>query len=70
VFIGDQPLFPYQLYNVRIYDAHPQPAIEVPADKALRLELTCTKPGTDPQGTALTACQVDVMFTGTTFSAA
>jgi hypothetical protein len=69
VLIGDQVLFPYQLYNIRIYDAHPQPAIVVPADKTLRLELQCTTPGTDPQGNAYTACRVDIQFTGSTFPA-
>ena len=69
VLIGNQVLFPYQLYNIRIYDVHPQPAIEVPANTTLRLELACSKPGTDPQGNAYTTCRADIQFTGSTFPA-
>lgn len=62
-----QTIFPYQLYNIRIYDVHPIPPIEVPVDKQLHLDLKCNGPGNDPAGKAASVCKVDIQFTGTVY---
>jgi hypothetical protein len=66
ILIGNNPWQVHQLANIRDYDVHPTPPIEVPANQAVRVRVTCTAVGPD-RASAANACYVNVVISGTEY---
>jgi hypothetical protein len=64
IYIGANAWQVHNLTNLRDYDRHPNPPLEVPANQPVRIKMSCTKVGPDRVGTADT-CFVNVVISGT-----
>jgi hypothetical protein len=66
ILIGNNPWQVHQLANIRDYDVHPTPPIEVPANQILRVRVSCTTVGPDRASSA-NSCYVNVVISGTEY---
>jgi hypothetical protein len=68
IFIGNNAWQVHNLANIRDYDVHPTPPIEVPANAIIRLRMTCNVVGPDKVSSANT-CFANVVISGTEYKA-
>jgi hypothetical protein len=66
ILVGDAPFAVHQLANIRDYDTHPTPPIEVPPNKPIRVQLNCSAVGPLKVSTA-DQCYVNVVLSGTEY---
>jgi hypothetical protein len=69
IFIGNNAWQVHNLANIRDYDVHPTPPIEVPPNSIIRARLTCNVVGPDKVSSANT-CFANLVISGTEYKAA
>lgn len=69
ILVGDAPFAVHQLANIRDYDTHPTPPIEVPPNKSIRVQLNCTTVGPLKVSSA-DQCYVNIVLSGTEYKPA